>query len=128
MYRIYLRDAHQRVSDKTNTGDPAAAIAAFEVLVNRTELDGQPVMAVMTKHGSPVAHHKFTARPDDSLHYWRGRIDDLPIHEAAGRPVTMEGGKRRNVYIDDASWARAVELGNGSASEGIRVALARAAE
>lgn len=42
-----------------------------------------------------------------------------------GRPSEMEGGKRRNVYIDDASWARALALGNGNASEGIRKALER---
>lgn len=43
----------------------------------------------------------------------------------AGRPEEMTGGKRRNVYLDDASWAKAVELGKGNASDGIRVALAQ---
>ena len=42
-----------------------------------------------------------------------------------GRPEEMQGGKRRNVYLDDASWAKAVEIGNGNASDGIRLALAR---
>jgi hypothetical protein len=42
----------------------------------------------------------------------------------AGRPEDMTGEKRRNVYLDDAIWAKAVELGKGSASDGIRVALA----
>lgn len=36
----------------------------------------------------------------------------------------LEGGKRINVYLDDASLARAAELGNGNVSEGIRRALA----
>lgn len=43
-----------------------------------------------------------------------------------GRPEEMQGGKRRNVYLDEVSWAKAVELGNGNASDGIRMALARA--
>lgn len=42
-----------------------------------------------------------------------------------GRPSEMEGGKRRNVYIDEASWAMAVKAGDGNASEGIRRALER---
>jgi hypothetical protein len=42
-----------------------------------------------------------------------------------GRPAEMQGGKRRNVYLDDASWTAAVKLGNGNASDGIRIALAR---
>lgn len=47
------------------------------------------------------------------------------VYKPKGRPQEMQGGKRRNVYIDDASWAKAVELGNGNASYGIRVALAK---
>lgn len=79
MFRIYLRDQHQQVSEKTTTGDVRAAIVAFESLVNRSELDGQPVLVAITQDGSPIAHHKFTARPGDSMHYWRGRIGELPI-------------------------------------------------
>lgn len=128
MYRIYLRDPHQQVSDMTNTRDHQAAIAAFETLVNRTDLDGQRVMAVMNKNGSPVAHHKFNARPGDQTYYWRGRIDELPVYEEVGRPAEMEGGKRRNVYLDDESWALAQSLGDGNASAGIREALKLAAQ
>lgn len=128
MFRIYLRDQNQQVSEKTNTGDPQAAIAAFEVLVNRTILDGQRIMAVITKNGSPVAHHKFNARPDDSMYFWRGRIDQLPIYGEAGRPAELEGGRKVNTYLDANSIAIASRLGNGNVSEGIRIALARAAE
>lgn len=42
-----------------------------------------------------------------------------------GRPEQMQDGKRRNVYIDDASWQLAQQIGNGNASEGIRRALSR---
>lgn len=40
-----------------------------------------------------------------------------------GRPEQMKEGKRRNVYIDNESWEAAQKLGNGNASEGIRIAL-----
>ena len=45
------------------------------------------------------------------------------VYKPKGRPQEMQGGRRRNVYIDDASWEKAVELGNGNASDGIRIAL-----
>jgi hypothetical protein len=35
----------------------------------------------------------------------------------------MGGGKRRNIYIDEESWQKAKELGDGKPSEGIRKAL-----
>lgn len=47
------------------------------------------------------------------------------VYKPKGRPQEMHGGKRRNVYIDDESWAKAIELGKGNASEGIRAALAK---
>ena len=122
MFRIYLRDEHQQVSEKTNTGNPQAAISAFEALVNRTALDGRRVMAVITKNGAPVAHHKFAARHDDALFYWRGRVDQLPIYDAAGRPAELDGGQRVNVYLDAASLNTAAAAGR-NVSDGIRVAL-----
>ena len=39
-----------------------------------------------------------------------------------GRPSELIGGKRRNVYVDDATWSIVNKLGNGNASEGIRKA------
>jgi len=79
IYRVYLRDPQQRVSDKTTTGDRSAALAAFASLVNRTELDGSPMLAVLNFNGRPVAHHDFRLRPDGVSHdpakYWRGRLD-----------------------------------------------------
>jgi len=36
----------------------------------------------------------------------------------------LDGGKRVNVYLDEASLTRAAELGGGNVSEGIRKALA----
>lgn len=81
IYRIYLRDPQQRVSDKTTTGDRTAALAAFVSLVNRTDLDGIPMLAVLNYNGGPVAHHDFRLRPDGSPHdpakYWRGKLDAI---------------------------------------------------
>lgn len=81
IYRVYLRDPQQRVSDKTNTGDRAAALVAFTALVSRTELDGKPMLAVLNYNGRPVAHHDFRLRHDGSPHdpakHWRGRTGDI---------------------------------------------------
>jgi len=65
---------------------------------------------------------------DGQVAYWGPAGATLKPHWYAkpGRPEEMQGGKRRNVYLDDASWAKAVELGKGNASDGIRIALARA--
>lgn len=48
------------------------------------------------------------------------------VYKPKGRPQEMQGGKRRNVYIDDASWDKAAKIGKGNASDGIRVALTHA--
>lgn len=81
IYRIYLRDAQQRVSEKTATGDRAAALAAFASLVSRTDLDGSTMLAVLNSGGHPVAHHDFRLRHDGSAHdpakYWRGKLDAI---------------------------------------------------
>lgn len=45
-----------------------------------------------------------------------------------GRPALMEGGKRVQVYLDEASLAVAKRCGKGNVSEGIRLALALAAD
>ena len=52
----------------------------------------------------------------------------LSSEDGRGRPVEMDGGKRRNIYIDAASWETALCLGDGNASVGIRKALALASE
>ena len=64
---------------------------------------------------------------DGQVAYWgpKGATFRPHWYIKPGRPEEMQGGKRRNVYLDDASWAKAVELGKGNASDGIRMALAR---
>lgn len=42
----------------------------------------------------------------------------------AGRPVTRPGAKRKQVYLTDETLALAAEIGNGSASVGIEIAVA----
>ena len=39
------------------------------------------------------------------------------------RPQEMKDGRRRNIYVDDASWEMAQKFGKGNGSEGIRHAL-----
>jgi hypothetical protein len=43
-----------------------------------------------------------------------------------GRPAFLDSGKRINIYLDIKSLETAQKLGGGNASEGIRIALARA--
>ncbi len=71
---------------------------------------------------------RWSRESDGQVAYWGPSGATLKPHWYAkpGRPEEMQGGKRRNVYLDDASWAKAVEIGNGNASDGIRIALARA--
>lgn len=87
MYRIYLREPGQRAREKTVTGNPGVALAAFSALVNRTDLDGQKLLAVLNRDGKPVAHHDFRLRPDgspiDPMKWWRGRLDQLDLARAA---------------------------------------------
>lgn len=80
IFRIYLRYPDQRVTDKTTTGDPDAARAAFRALTERTDLDGTPMLAVLNRGGRPVAHHRFDGR--DSLKSWRGRTDAIDLSKA----------------------------------------------
>ena len=75
-YRIYIRDANQRVTNKTVTESKAAALSAFGELVDRSDLDGQKLLAVLNQDGKKIAHHSFQARPGDSDH-WRGRLDEI---------------------------------------------------
>jgi len=41
-----------------------------------------------------------------------------------GRPIEMQSGKPRTIYIDEPSWRDAIQIGNGKPSAGIRKAIA----
>ncbi len=136
MYRIYLRDtATQSVSEKTNTGDPIAALDAFKSLVNRNDLDGQKIMAVLNKDGSPIAHHRFDVPIGDEK-YWRGRVNEINLcsarstHGGPGRGQGIKAAdgatnlKRTNISIDAESAEILRCFGEGDLSLGIRRAAA----
>lgn len=106
IYRVYLCRFDGQSSDKTTTTDIAAAEAAFAALVNRADLAGQKVAAVLTGDNERLAFHHFGHPP--------------------GRPVKMEGGKRVQVYMDAESLRIAAKIGDGNISAGIREALKRA--
>lgn len=134
MYRIYLRTFDQQViaDSKTNTHNPAAAAQAFAALVDRTDLDGQKMAAVLSFNGGQLAFHRFDRQPGQP-DYWRGRLDEIEW-PGIGRPTEMDGGKRVNLYLDGASLAEAARLadaahpGKGNVSEGVRIALRRSAQ
>ena len=59
------------------------------------------------------------------------RLDGRSVAAALGtigKPATLTGGKRVNVYLDDASLDAAAKLGGGNVSEGIRAALKKAVD
>jgi hypothetical protein len=76
-YRAYLRAPDQRVSDKTTTSDPQLALAAFGKLLDRTDLDGTPMLAVLNRNGDRVAHHRFDGK--DPQKYWRGKLNEVSL-------------------------------------------------
>lgn len=72
-----------------------------------------------------LAVHRFDAEKG-TLDDWQGRVEEIPWPEGqgqVGRPAELEGGSRRNVYLDAVSIARGRKLGKGNISEGIRIAL-----
>lgn len=128
IYRAYLRTFDGKVppETKTITADRTAAESAFADLVNREELDGQKLAAVLSYNNSQLAFHRFDRKPGDA-DYWRDKMDEIPWPPGqVGRPAEMEGGKRVNVYLDAKSLETAAKLGNGNVSEGIRIALGKA--
>ncbi|WP_297500534.1 hypothetical protein [Ferrovum sp.] len=124
-YRAYLRGFDGQIIEKTIAADASAAMDAFSSLVNRTELDGQKLLAALTYRNRQIAYHRFDRQPGDA-DYWRDRLNEIQRASGpgqAGRPSKMEGGKRVQVYLDTESIAVASRLGEGNISEGIRKAL-----
>ena len=79
-------------------------------------LDALPTTAFDVYAGAMVNASDVVDRARDSALECAGNVQ-------AGRPSTLAGGKRVNVYLDTASLTRASELGSGNVSEGIRIAL-----
>ena len=122
-YRITVYDYELNVQEKHLTQKATTALEIFAKAVNNTEYDGLRYTASLCKNGNLVAAHHFKAAPQDLQHYWRGRIDQVSLRQASGRPPTITNVKRINVYLDEESLERAIAIGSGNISEGIRVAL-----
>jgi len=75
-YRTYLRTFDGRVSEKTITPSRAAAAIAFAELVNRTDLDGQRLAAVLTCDNRQLAFHRFDREPG-CADYWRDKLEEI---------------------------------------------------
>lgn len=58
-FRVYLRWAGQRVSDKTVTESRKVAELAYQELLARSDLVGKAVAAAFTEDGKQLAYHQF---------------------------------------------------------------------
>lgn len=123
MYRTYLRTYDQQVLKefKTVTNSQIAAVDAFEELINRTDLDGKKIAAVLSYNNQQLAFHRFD-KQQGHTDYWRDRIGEIKLPHP-GKPATLNGGRAVKVYLDAQSIETADKLGNGNVSEGIRIAL-----
>lgn len=129
MYRVYLRDFQGRVpaETKTITSNQASAAEAFESLVNRTDLDGQKLAAVLSYNNGQLAFHRFDRQPG-SADYWRDKLDAIEWPQRGGARdgsgVKPADGatdlKRSNITIDPASAEILRAYGDGDLSLGIR--------
>jgi len=126
-YRVYLQIPNGSAFERTETGSRAVAESVFQSFLERDELDRKEVSVHLVYQRTTLAIHRFDAgkgTPDN----WQGRVNEIPWpegHGQVGRPAELEGGSRRNVYLDTVSIARARKLGKGNISEGIRIALSR---
>ncbi|QND84597.1 Uncharacterized protein ChrSV_2371 [Chromobacterium vaccinii] len=80
MYRVYLKDGtvpgNPVILAKSHTDDRKIAAREFTALVNRTDLDGQRVAAVLSSNNKQIAYHRFD-RAQGNVDYWRGRIEEI---------------------------------------------------
>ena len=126
-YRIYLQVPNGSAFERTETGSRSIAESAFKAFLERDELDNKEVSLHLVYQRTTLAVHRFNAAPR-TTNNWQGRVDEIAWpdgHGQVGRPAELEGGTRRNVYLDAPSIARARKLGKGNISEGIRIALSR---
>jgi hypothetical protein len=65
MYRIYLKWPESRVSEKTVTASPAVAEAAFRALLEKSDLKGKEVAAVLSLDGKGLEYRRFD-RPEEA--------------------------------------------------------------
>jgi hypothetical protein len=126
-YRIYLQIPNGSAFERTETGSRSIAESVFRAFLERDELDNKDVSLHLVYQRATLAVHRFDAA-SGTTNNWKGRVDEIAWpegHGQVGRPTELEGGGRRNVYLDAVSIARARKLGKGNISEGIRIALSR---
>ena len=126
-YRIYLQIPSGSVFERTEAGSRSLAETIFKSLLERDELDNTEVSVHLVYERTTLAVHRFDA-VQGTTDNWQGRVEEIAWpegHGQVGRPTELEGGSRRNVYLDAVSIARARKLGKGNISEGIRIALSR---
>ncbi|SMP72763.1 hypothetical protein [Noviherbaspirillum suwonense] len=126
-YRIYLQIPNGSAFERTETGSRSIAESVFRAFLERDELDNKDVSLHLVYQRTTLAVHRFNEAAS-ATNNWKGRVDEIawPVgHGHVGRPTELEGGGRRNVYLDAVSIARAKKLGKGNISEGIRIALSR---
>jgi hypothetical protein len=126
-YRIYLQIPNGSAFERTETGSRSIAESVFSAFLERDELDNKDVSLHLVYQRTTLAVHRFNEAAG-TTNNWKGRVDEIAWpegHGQVGRPTELEGGGRRNVYLDAVSIARARKLGKGNISEGIRIALSR---
>lgn len=137
-YHVYLRtkSGTLRTENRLRTNSANEAKHAFAALVNRTDLDGQKLAAVLSYDNRQSAFHRFDRFPGQ-VDYWRDRLDEIewpderPVlhggsREGAGRPVnTTDGGpiERKSVTLDATTVQTLTTFGEGELSEGIGARL-----
>lgn len=126
-YKLFVRQigSIERPKIHKTTTSRGVAEKAFGNLINHDDLHGQPVEVLLMHERILLACHRCDSKRGDDQN-WRGRLDEIPWPDTKiGRPNELQGGKRLNVYLDEASLKRAEELGGGNVSLGIRRALSR---
>jgi hypothetical protein len=126
-YRIYLQIPNGSAFERTETRSRSIAESVFNAFLVRDEPDNKEVSLHLVYQRTTLAVHRFDTAPG-TTNSWKGRVDAIAWaeeHGQVGRPTELEGGGRRNVYLDAVSIARAKKLGKGNISEGIRIALSR---
>lgn len=138
-YTVSLRtkSGSLRPENRVRTSSAYEAKQAFAALVNRTDLDGQKLAAVLSYNNVQLAFHRFYRYPGQ-VDYWRDRLEEIEwpsqrpvVHggarEGAGRPAqTTDGGPlhRKTVNLDEATIKVLTAFGDRQLSEGIRRAAA----
>lgn len=80
------------------------AEAAFADLVNRYDLDGQKLAAVLSYNNKQIAFHRFARRPGDT-DYWRDKLEEIPwphggVLAPAVHPITLANFPREDATLE----------------------------